>query len=592
MRLDRFLGIAIALNVIVAMFALPGCGGGGGENPPLPRAVVDPPVVEPPAVEQKITTSFGATGLDHYPLAAKRLRPERPEVERPERPNFLTCGANDQDCLAYNEELLDAYEAALDAYEAAPSQYEEAMADYELGRCCWTMVADESNIASREDVLAMLQENTFIVTADPPFFEGPDGDVARGAMWVFIEPPSVRFVEQTSRQARAAALRAIDNINAWLPWDRHVTVGADLDSAASAAARENAEVDVEPDHDRIEAALFGRLSPGDVVAYLDAENLGDGVAGNAYSSYRARPDAIWSQLNVQRGSSTSVRVIQHELLHILGLNGGRACYETFGANCDTNSFDGPQFYYSHVPVSKFPESTMAYASPRSDTYGLSQIDGEVLQAIYTREGLWGEGASDDIPGSGPPDGEDPTHFEIRRDRLSPESLGPWDDTVVRYSGNFDPALGPDWYFEPRFGVDWRNGMARPWAHGDITYNTFADSGLSGTVTWSGELVGFTPEREAVRGESAIQVDIAALNGDAAFTGLEHWASGAAPGNAGTGARWQDGDLHYSIALDGNHIRSNGGDAGYVSGRFVGEEHQGAVGILEHPDLAGAFGATR
>ena len=33
---------------------------------------------------------------------------------------------------------------------------------------------------------------------------------------------------------------------------------------------------------------------------------------------------------------------------------------------------------------------MAYASPYPDGQGLSQIDGETLQTIYTREELWGE----------------------------------------------------------------------------------------------------------------------------------------------------------------------------------------------------------
>ena len=62
-------------------------------------------------------------------------------------------------------------------------------------------------------------------------------------------------------------------------------------------------------------------------------------------------------------------------------------------------------------------------------------------------------------------------------------------------------------------------MARPWANGEITHGTFADSGLSGSATWNGELVGFTPRREAVHGDSAIQVDLAGLNGSVAFTGL-------------------------------------------------------------------------
>ena len=88
------------------------------------------------------------------------------------------------------------------------------------------------------------------------------------------------------------------------------------------------------------------------------------------------------------------------------------------------------------------------------------------------------------------------------------------------------------------------------------------------------------------------MDLAGLNGSAAFTGLEHWSAGEPPGSAGTGMRWGDGDLRYSIKLDGNHLRSTTGDEGYVSGRFVGERHEGAVGILEHPDLAAGWGALR
>ena len=70
------------------------------------------------------------------------------------------------------------------------------------------------------------------------------------------------------------------------------------------------------------------------------------------------------------------------------------------------------------------------------------------------------------------------------------------------------------------------------------------------------------------------------------------AAGAAPAGRGSGVQWLDGNLHYTLALDGNFLRSNGGDEGYVSGRFVGAGHEGAVGILEHPNLTGAFGAVR
>ena len=83
-----------------------------------------------------------------------------------------------------------------------------------------------------------------------------------------------------------------------------------------------------------------------------------------------------------------------------------------------------------------------------------------------------------------------------------------------------------------------------------------------------------------------------MTGNAEFTELEHWAAGQSPAATGTGIQWGDGALHYSLAFDGNYLRSYGGDEGYVTGRFVGAKHEGVVGILERLDLTGAFGAAR
>ena len=167
-------------------------------------------------------------------------------------------------------------------------------------------------------------------------------------------------------------------------------------------------------------------------------------------------------------------------------------------------------------------------------------------------------------------------FIIGADEFSFDSLGPWDDYVIRYEGSLS---GIGWsiavehwtghreeYTETySFGVDWRNGMARPWANGMPTYHSLADSGLSGTATWVGELVGLTPAKEAVHGDSTIQVDIATVAGSAAFTALEHWGVGLPPGSAGTGTRWGDGSLRYSVELDGNYFRSTAGDEGTSPG---------------------------
>ena len=107
----------------------------------------------------------------------------------------------------------------------------------------------------------------------------------------------------------------------------------------------------------------------------------------------------------------------------------------------------------------------------------------------------------------------------------PQDLGPWSANSTHLAGN-----GP----HANFGVAFRNGYAEPWAHGylpdtDLAYN----SALSGTATWTGALLGFTPAAAPVAGDAEIGVSLGTLAGTADFTSLETWAAGAAPGAAGT-----------------------------------------------------------
>ena len=392
--------------------------------------------------------------------------------------------------------------------------------------CCWQMEVAESEIAPRDDVLAMPKES-----------------------WAFRghkSPPVVRFVRETTPEQRMTTVRAIDNINAWLPYARHITVGDDVDEADARAG----------------------LKGNDISVHFLV--LDDFVGVGLYNRILIDPVA----------ASTDVVIIQHELLHAIGnFLGGRTCHEI---NCLERE---DSYLYLHIPVSRYPESELAYATPYNSEHGLSQIDGETIQAIYTREELWKDDG----------DSPDSNAFWVAWDWPEydyPSDLSPWDDSVVRYSGRLE-----NWPYEseplkPTFGVDWRNGMARPWAVGTPPYHTFAESGLSGTATYNGELVGFTPTMDAVQGDSAINVNLATMTGNATFTALEYWSAGTTPGAHGGGALWNDGNLHYTLSLNGNYLRSTGGDEGYVSGRFIGAHHQGAVGILERPDLTGAFGAVR
>ena len=86
----------------------------------------------------------------------------------------------------------------------------------------------------------------------------------------------------------------------------------------------------------------------------------------------------------------------------------------------------------------------------------------------------------------------------------------------------------------------------------------------------------------------IGVDLASLTGRADFTSLEAWAPSEAPGDAGTGVTWFDGDLGYTISVLGNTFRETGGDAGQLTGIFVGRSHEGATGTLERDDLTAAL----
>lgn len=413
------------------------------------------------------------------------------------------------------------------------------------------MVERESEIASREYVYSFLREQIFDYEFDIP-------------MALHNSPPVIRFYPD-EKTGRAETIRAVDNINAWLPWDLHIRVGKDLPGT-------------------IEDYGFPVYSESgnDIRIHLQKESH---EANYEYGGI-SWPDAI----SIAKCCTGDVRVIQHELLHAMGLGvASRTCAENPDLTCASEQSD----YYEHVPVIKFPESEMAYASPYDPKDGLSQIDGEIIQALYTKLIHHGQTPINHhyIPEMRGLTGLHPESFDIG-------DLGPWDETVTRYMGMFSPdipLIGVTDEVKPQFGVDWRNGMARPWADGNAAHGSFAQSGLYGSATWEGEMVGFTPGREAVRGNSRMEVNTTALTGNAAFTDLEHWGAGEAPGVHGTGLQWNDGDLRYSFDIENNHFRSrtsNDGDEGYISGRFVGAAHEGVIGILERPDLTAAFGAGR
>ena len=75
--------------------------------------------------------------------------------------------------------------------------------------------------------------------------------------------------------------------------------------------------------------------------------------------------------------------------------------------------------------------------------------------------------------------------------------------------------------------------------------------LLGSATWNGALLGITSSSETVTGSARLSIDLADLDGQINFTGMEQWGLNAAPGALGTGTTWGDGDLRYMIAVHGN-----------------------------------------
>jgi hypothetical protein len=362
----------------------------------------------------------------------------------------------------------------------------------------------------------------------------------------FTGRPVLRIASDTNAEHERLTLEAVARVNTALPWDRRILIGgyAPPNFPPPPGAVDHRKVANIPDG-QIHVA-FGALDGiplGTAAAERDWECSYDECYHDAehwvtVGMRAARVVIDHSKFN-EYAAEWSGRVedairhaLMHELLHALGLSG-------------------------HPPKSSFPDSAMYIRLdlPRLD---LPTIDADALWAAYTR-------------------------FEPGTESF--ENLGLWADTSFHIRADSEDVGA--------FGVGIRNGLARPWAFGPMPNTDLADNrALSGSATWNGVLLGFTPEAHTVAGAARIGVDLSSLAGHADFTELESFGVRASPGAPGTGTQWLDGDLGYTIAVRGNVFQETGGDAGTLSGHFTGGGHEGAVGTLERRDLSAAFGAER
>ncbi len=385
--------------------------------------------------------------------------------------------------------------------------------------------------ASADEVLAYLR---YVTTS-------ASGEVT-GLGTLRDDQPVVRLVEGTDRKSADLARRAVRIVNAALPYGKRLA----FDRRRAPAPSDSFDVS--------EGYIAIQFSPPEDWPYrFDAYPLAVAFVRAAFLSNHAR-----QRDEVQYGQSshvlvntvavatlseaTTVQVIVHELLHSLG-------------------------FPVHTDPARFPGSTLnpiAPANPPPEILAL--VDRDALLAAYSRF----------APGTLPED-------------MTAEKLGPWEETTFHLRGDLDAGGA-----EVSFGVGLRNGLARPWASGPTPGTDLGDNrALSGTATWTGALLGVSrPDDRTVAGNARLAVELATLDGRLDFTGLEHWGAREAPGAAGAGTTWGDGDLRYSVRVSGNAFVRTGGDAGDLTGAFFGSGHEGMGGVLERDDLAAGFGGKR
>ncbi len=361
----------------------------------------------------------------------------------------------------------------------------------------------------------------------------PDGLLFRFAAL----PPTVRVAQGTPPALLDETVRVVQAINAALPRHWQLSFGA-----------EPPPVDAPdiPDGDILVTFAPQGEWPAEAIAPTDEDY---GIAVPRYAIQPTGDPALPFAIEIVAGrvwvdpaltaGLERLGVIAHELIHLLGRG--------------------------HVDPVRFPETLMVGGgSEELSGHILHPLDREALLAVYDRF----EAAT--LPGA------------------IADELGPWADASLHVRGTLAAAGG-----EIAFGAALRNGLSQPWATGPTPDADLEDNaGLSGSVLWSGRLLGLTPWAETVAGAADLRVALETLSGALELGALERWPADAAPGAAGSGTMWGDGALSYRIEVRGNAFVQTGGDAGTVTGVFFGPSHEGMGGVLVREDLSAGFGGTR
>ena len=361
-------------------------------------------------------------------------------------------------------------------------------------------------------------------------------------MPIWTRQPVVSVEASAAPEVHRLTAKAVDLINDWLPLEHRMRMGA------SSTVRPRPP---RPGEDLYEGDTYWVADVPDGVLYVLDMDYHPNYAGQARyyphctheGPWRCMPDSALKSVQVlinadsESSGHGTFGLIVHELVHAMGMQAhvtAPDCSETI----------------NRLGCGAWPDE--------ASLERLYRLDGEALMALYS---LYSNGP---LPGD-----------------INPASLGPWAATIPALHGEVRTDGGT-----ARFGAEYRTQWTRVWDEGPMPATTLAASGLTGTATWTGELVGFTGTGTAVEGDAGITVDIARMDGTAAFTELM----------AG-GASWGP-DLSTAIGVNGNYFADTGRNYRLdVEGQFRGTGHEAATGVFQWADtatgnLTGAFGAVR
>ena len=377
---------------------------------------------------------------------------------------------------------------------------------------------------SAVDMIDYLQDNA----SGGPW--GPEGNTWQ--RWpqlpLWEGQPTVRVRADANAEHQRMVASAVDLINDWLPLEHRMILGA----PTTLRTEDPRDVPAGEIH-----VSFNTPHQGAQSRYNES---GDRTRTDDVPRMVSNLVAINAEFFNAEQFHEVYGIVVHELVHAMGLPG-------------------------HVYEGRHPTSIMPDGPYRGgglpDEAGLPRlprIDGEALMTAYA---LYDNGE---------------THHDINA-----ASLGPWASTIPAIHGEVRTDGGT-----ARFGAEYRRQWTRAWDEGPMPTTTLAGSDLTGTATWTGELVGYTDAGTAVEGDAGITVDIAPMTGTAAFTDLM----------AGAGA-WGP-DLSTPIGVTGNYFSATGSEPRLdVEGQFRGTGHEAATGVLRWEDtatgnLTGAFGGVR